>query len=356
MDITSYIRKYKVNFCLTLRDCLEKYSKDENAFALIDSNVYRLYKEEIVNSFHLNNIIIIDALETNKSFERIGEYIVKLLEINFRKNSQLIVVGGGVLQDIGGFISSILYRGVTWSLIPTTLLAQCDSCIGSKTSLNILNFKNQLGTFYPPTEINICTEVIQTLTKEDISSGVCEALKLAMIESEIQVDEMSKSLSIKDKLSYLNIVKQCLTIKKKYIEEDEMDKGIRNLLNYGHTFGHAFESTSAYIIPHGIAVGIGIIAANYFSYRMNLQLEEDYRRSFNLIIPWVRSHISIVKTLNIDSLLNIMKSDKKNTSNQIGFVLTRGYGKMERIYLNYDSAKELLKEFIFEIEKLKQIN
>lgn len=354
MKIKSNVREYEVSYHQEISDCLSQSASAENICTIVDANVYDLYRKQIDQFMNKGQILVIDALESNKSFEKVGEYILKLLEMKVKKTTHLLVIGGGIIQDIGGFIASILFRGIGWSLVPTTLLAQCDSCIGSKTSMNIAKFKNQLGTFYPPAKVLISTEFLKTLKPQDLNSGVCEAMKLAMIEGTGASDTMRASLSkgLTQK-SLLQITEQSLKIKKVYIEEDEFDKGRRNLLNYGHTFAHAFESASQYEIPHGIAVGLGIWAANFYSLKMKLINEEQYRLAYSDISPWCRDFILRLTSCSLEEILKSMKTDKKNTVDQIGFILTSGYGKMKREFMSAEDSKELMISFLEEASKLR---
>ncbi len=346
MEIKSSARTYSVQFAKDFAESVEEASLIPNAFTVIDANVNRLYGE-IIKTHLKGPILEITAVEENKTYEKTGEYIRQLLEMGIRKNNQLIVIGGGIVQDIGAFMASVLFRGIEYTLLPTTLLAQCDSCIGSKSSMNIANYKNQLGTFNPPTQVLVATSVLDTLSKQDLRSGVCEALKLAMIESREAALQMGGTLDAGLNSEALEAtVKQALAIKKVYIEEDEFDKGRRNLLNYGHTFGHAFESKSGYKIPHGIAVGIGMIAANYFSWKLGMITETEFVEARDLMSPWTKEFMPELTQLKVEDLLGAMKNDKKSSAGQIGFILTRGFGKMERSFLPFEEAEQLLRSWL----------
>lgn len=349
MRIKSVVRDYEVSYVNTFAETLQKAAQIPNVITVIDARVKELYKDD-VEKYLKGPIFPIEATEENKSFEKVGSYIVELLGAGVRKNNHLLVIGGGILQDIGGFMASIMFRGIEWTLIPTTLLAQCDSCIGSKTSMNIAKFKNQLGTFYPPKSVIICNSVLQTLQPGDLASGICEGIKLAMIQGREDTQRMAEIL--KDGFSpetTFAVVEQSLHIKKAFIEEDEFDKGRRNLLNYGHTFGHAFESGSKYKIPHGVGVGIGMIAANYFSWKMGMISESDYRETLAILSPWCQDSFAEVRKFKAADLIPAMKSDKKSTGGQIGFILTRGYGHMERMSLDPAKAHDLLNDWLVEI-------
>lgn len=196
-----------------------------------------------------------------------------MTEIPAKRNAHLISIGGGIIQDITGFVANVLYRGIFWTFIPTTLLASCDSCIGGKTSLNYKKYKNLLGTFYPPDEIFICPKFFKTLTDKDFKSGLGEVVKfnimagpngLANIENNIE------KLLLRDEDCLNEFVRSSLSFKKDFIEIDEFDRGERIKLNFAHTFGHAIETVTGYEIPHGTAVAIGMIMADYIAVKRGL--------------------------------------------------------------------------------------
>ena len=346
MVIKSSVRTYKVQFVEDFAEALSAAASQPGHFTVIDNTVYNLYKN-VVDDNIKGPLLKVIAIEENKTYGQTGKFITELLGMGLRKNNSLLVIGGGIVQDIGGFMASVLFRGIEYTLVPTTLLAQCDSCIGSKTSLNIANFKNQLGTFYPPTEVIVSSSVLKTLQPHELKSGICEAMKLAMVEGPEATRQMREALKDGLKAEALRTtVGQALAIKKAFIEEDEFDKGLRNLLNYGHTFGHAFESVSGYRIPHGVAVGIGIVAANFYSWKLAMISEAEYLETLKLMRPWCQEYLPVVGSLNTDELFAAMKSDKKSTSGQVGFILTRGLGKMERVQLGTEESGQLLKDWL----------
>lgn len=138
------------------------FKKDKNKFYLVDKNVYKKILEKKING----KLIVLDTSEKIKNYHEIGKIIKKLINLNVRKNSVIIAIGGGIIQDVAGFISSILFRGIQWNFYPSTLLSQGDSCIGAKTSINFAEAKNQLGNFYPPSKIFIFTDFLKYLKKK----------------------------------------------------------------------------------------------------------------------------------------------------------------------------------------------
>lgn len=288
-----------------------------DSFMVIDSVVLKLYP-------HLNTLVdskrifILDATEDHKTIEYCSSLIEFLIKAGFKKNNNLVAVGGGITQDITSFTASILFRGVEWRFIPTTLLAQADSCIGSKTSINFFNTKNVLGTFYPPSKIWCNENFLETLCEEDIDSGIGEMLHYFMITN-------SKHLRLIDKNNLKPSIEESLSIKKAIIEIDEFDKKERRVFNYGHTFGHAVEVISNYSIRHGVAVTIGMHMANYVSYKLGLISEAVYK----YLQSCIEFNLPEFRLANLDEYMNILQKDKKNINKSIVCILPHGIANMQ---------------------------
>ena len=312
--IKSYSKEYSLHFVEDINDIK---SDMMDKIVICDSTIYRLYPhlfQEVP--------ILIDAIEENKTIEQCLKVCEQLIHKKVNKYSKVIVFGGGIIQDISGFACNILFRGIDWTFVPTTLLSQTDSCIGSKTSINFLNYKNIIGTFYPPSKIIIGFDFLKTLSKHDYISGVGEIVKLCIIGGEESLNLFEKNIEEvvnKDYKTLEILIKTCLSIKKEYLEIDEFDKNQRQILNYGHTFGHALESATSYKIPHGIAVIYGIKIVNYISTQLNiLNIENDKKISKILDILIEASNIdkSIYNNINIKDLLDYTKLDKKNKNTE----------------------------------------
>lgn len=274
------------------------------------------------------NVISIEALEITKSYEGVIPIIDKLIKNGFKRNNRIIAIGGGITQDISAFIASILYRGVGWIFFPTTLLGQGDSCIGSKTSINFREFKNQLGGFYPPISIFIDPNVLKTLEEHDIRSGVGEMAHYYFVSGSEDVDYFEKEFetALNDQLNLKDLILKSLSIKKGYIEIDEFDKKERIVFNYGHTFGHAIESITNYGIPHGIAVSFGMDMANYISWKKEYISYADFERARAVFQVIWKGYT--IQDINLDELLSAMQKDKKNQDGKLGLILTKGWGNM----------------------------
>ncbi|HEY1099820.1 MAG TPA: 3-dehydroquinate synthase, partial [Myxococcota bacterium] len=297
-----------------------------------------------------DRVRFIDATEQDKSFAALEPHYLWLVARGLRRNDTIVAIGGGVVQDITCFIASTLMRGVRWTLIPTTLLAQCDSCIGSKSSINIGAYKNQLGTFYPPHEVLLCSDVLATLPADEIRSGLGEAVKLHLLESDAAVVAVEATLASLARQSFPDtdvlgdIVRRSLALKKPYIEEDEFDRGRRHVLNYGHTFGHAYEAVTDYAIPHGIAVTLGMLTATFVSFRLGLVDEGHAQRVAALLRPLYEPYEQLLRQEHIDAVVEAMRHDKKNDGNDITCILTRGCGAMSRERIAAETLRGVLGE------------
>ena len=250
MKIKSSLRDYEVIYIKKLTDVADKLgSYTEKDVIIVDKKVKDMWSSLF---FEVTaQIIEINATEKTKSYYKIGDVIEQLIKNGFKKTGRIVAIGGGITQDICGFISSIMFRGVSWDFFPTTLLAQGDSCIGGKTSVNFGDYKNQLGNFNPPNRIMIYSNFVETLPMKDIRSGVGEMLHFYLCSNETDFELFKEEWRAKWGNIYAinKVVKRCLEIKKGYIEKDEFDKGERLVLNYGHTFGHAIESITDNKIP-----------------------------------------------------------------------------------------------------------
>ena len=328
MKIKSSIRNYTVEFSNNFIKSIDQIYNDGDI--IIFDNI--LYTPELDK---YRCIQLYNVTEQTKDFNNISTIINSIIG-KFNKKNKLIAIGGGITQDVVGFISSILFRGVEWIFYPTTLLAQGDSCIGGKTSINFNTYKNQLGNFYPPYKVIVCNEFLDTLTKIDIKSGLGEMLHFFLVSSKADYD-----FFIKNQHDFKKLTTRCLDIKRSYIEIDEFDKNERLILNYGHTFGHAIEAVTNNEIAHGIAVSVGMDVANFISYKKGYITYELFKR----IQKTLSSIYYDIKLPNIEQLIIALKKDKKNISNKSNCVLTKGPGNMFLEEVEYSEIESYLTEY-----------
>jgi 3-dehydroquinate synthase len=298
---------------------------------VIDSNVYDLYQK----IFQDCDLIKFTCVEENKTLEGSTHILNEFLKRKIKSNGDIVAIGGGILQDAVGFACSIYCRGIKYTLVPTTLLAQCDSCIGGKTSINFSSVKNILGTFYPPESILISTEFLNSLTERDYLSGLGEIIKFNLLRCQL---DWFLSKDIKTDIE--DLIYDSLTYKSVIIEIDEFDKKDRKFLNFGHTFGHALESTSNYAIPHGTAVLFGMAIANRVAVKLG-HLEKDF--AFDAIYNHVKHQKLDPAWFNFQDLMEVVKLDKKNTGS-INMVLLTNSGpiltKIENLVILEEAVKE----------------
>ena len=351
LNIQSHKGQYDVNFMQGGLDHLNE-NPIEGAIYIIDNNITKLYEGRLNNILNSKRVLKIIATEENKSLNKFPNYVDELVNLNIRRNQPLIAIGGGIIQDITCFLATTIMRGLPWIFYPTTLLAQSDSCIGSKSSINSGKIKNILGTFSPPKKVVIDVDFLKTLKQTEILSGIGEMIKVHAInspESFNLISERYEELLINPKVME-EFIFNSLSMKKKLIEIDEFDEGPRNVMNYGHSFGHAIESVTNYKIPHGIAVTIGMDIANFVAVDLGISNKSNFNRMHRVI----DKNCNKFRHINIDIplLLKALSKDKKNSATQLRLILPDQDGQIS-IGL-YDNGKKIKKslENYFEIYRI----
>jgi len=323
ITIHSNVRDYTVHFHDDA-GFVEQFSRFPQRLFVIDEAVWQLHGHGCLSAIPETERMIFPVREERKNLDSVMEIYDCLMEWSAKKNMTLISIGGGIIQDITGFVASTLYRGLNWVFVPTTLLAQADSCIGSKTSLNYKRFKNLIGTFYPPSEVHIYPRFLQTLEKKDFLSGMGEVAKLHIMggaKTESAFTDTLPALLARDEAALLSAIRRSLAVKLSYIEGDEFDTGRRNLLNYGHCFGHALETVSDYAIPHGQAVVVGMLVANYVAMNRSLLSPETNRRLTGQLLTGLLDFKLDLSQFSADEFISAMKQDKKRIGDGLVMVL-----------------------------------
>lgn len=347
--IQSHSHPYAVEEFATLGAALSSLGPLDQSHFLVDRFLLDRIRGACGQKLPESRLLSLEASEHAKSYGALERVFLDLLERNLKRSGTLVVIGGGVLQDAGCFIASVLSRGIRWVLIPTTLLAQADSCIGSKSSINIGAYKNQIGTFYPPHRVLLVPEVLRTLPYDELRSGLGEVIKLQLLSSEAGFEELMSDLvgfetfAVDHREPLLaRWVRRSMDVKQPIIEADEFDRGQRLLLNYGHTFGHAYESVTHYGIPHGIAVILGMLTATALSAELGMVPVAHAERLFSLLRPWHDPYANRLVAVGRDALLQALARDKKNSATGLTCILTRGFGAMERMTLTSEQVTELV--------------
>lgn len=333
--VKSILHDYEVRFIDDAKQILCQELEDGDVI-IIDNKIKDLYPD-LLEEVHEEPVIIgIDADERQKSYQGLIPIIEKLIGGGFRKNHRLIGLGGGITQDVTAFTASIMYRGVEWLFFPTTLLAQGDSCIGSKTSVNFGEYKNQVGGFYPPSRIFIDLSFLDSLPEAELQSGLGEMCHYFIVAGEEDFTRFNREypLALQDKDILCGLVARSLEIKKSYIEIDEFDRKERQVFNYGHSFGHAIESLTDYAVPHGIAVSFGMDMANFVSVKLNY-LAEETRREIRELLEEIWDGY-VINNLSVEKFVNALSKDKKNVGSELRLILCKGYGKVFKTGMQLD--------------------
>ncbi len=322
MKIKSRFKDYTVEFVDSLEEW-EILAEVADTFFVIDRKVYGLYQDKLPQ-LPQERLFLMEADENKKNMDTVLAICEEMTGMAAKRNTHLVSMGGGIVQDITGFVAANLYRGIRWTFYPTTLLASCDSCIGGKSSLNYKGFKNLLGSFYPPDVIRIYPQFFHTLSPIDYCSGLGEVVKFNVIAGEDGIERIEHdidSILTHDYDKLQQYIDTSLMFKKKFIEEDEFDKGVRILLNFAHTFGHAFEVSSSYGIPHGSAVALGMVAANYVSVKRGF-IAESYAKKIEAVCHKILTNIDMQSEwFDKEVIISAIRKDKKQTNKDITAVL-----------------------------------
>ena len=277
----------------------------------------------------------IEATEYEKSLDRAPALIEQLRAAGVNRGTRLLALGGGVIQDISAFVASVYMRGLTWNYVPTTVLAMVDSCIGGKSSINVGPYKNLVGTFHPPQHIYIDPSLAETLPRDQFASGLIEAAKICFCHgAESFTRYLAATPSIDMPTTALEqVIRASLEAKKHFIEIDEFDRKERLLLNFGHTFGHALEGASHYGIPHGIAVGLGILCSTAFQRSRGVDFMRTPRVAeleahLDTLIRTLPGLAEVLRGIEVRDVLERFASDKKHATDTFTLILIAASGEV----------------------------
>lgn len=332
---------------------IDKNRKAGRYIIITDDNVARLHGGNFLTLFKnigLNaNLIDFPAGEVSKNIGTILNVSDKLIKLGADRTTCLIALGGGVVGDMVGFIASVYMRGVTYVQIPTSLVAQVDSAIGGKTAIDLPSGKNLLGTFYQPAEVFADLNFLNTLPAKEFENGLAEIIKYGIIDDEKMfqlLEENMDAVKQKDPAMMLKIVENCCRIKKAIVEIDEREQGLRRILNYGHTLGHALEAVSDYELSHGEGVALGMIAAARISAKKNY-LDAGQAKRIEELIGLANLPVKIPKSLPAEEIIKRLQMDKKKKGDTIHFVLLKKIGMP---FINGGLDKEIIGEVIEEMK------
>ena len=314
----------------------------DKVLVITDTNVYKYQFNIFIENINHDNIYkyIIKSGESSKSLEVYEDIIKYLIDINLSRKSLIVALGGGVVGDLAGYVSSTYMRGIDFIQVPTTLLSQVDSSIGAKNGINLGNLKNVIGTFYEPifTYINISS--LDTLDFDEFKSGLSEIIKYGVIydyDFLLYLRKNKENILNKNKESLLYIIKKSAYIKSKIVKLDKNEKNLRKILNFGHTFGHSIDNL--FDLSHGYSVSIGMNMAFKFALNEGF-IDNKYYDEFLEILKIYELPFSIDIENKIDKAMDLMKNDKKSSFENINLILPNGKGSVFE-FINTDDEKIL---------------
>ena len=299
--------------------------KNNKVLIITDSGVPKKHIRKIKDIITCKkvNVLTLNQGEKSKSFASFQKIMNMLFNMNFDRSDSLIALGGGVVGDITGFCAATYLRGINYIQVPTTLLAQVDSSIGGKTAINVPQGKNLIGSFYNPKFVLISTDFLKTLPREQYESGLGEVIKYAFIGNKKLkkiIEDNAKKITERNEKILKTIIEESIKTKSKIVTKDEKENGIRAILNFGHTFGHAIEAHHGYKkITHGAAITMGMVIA------AKVSLFEGHIKDQQL-----ENIISVIKSLGLKAdhkkykysdLRKYMKIDKKVSDGQLNLIL-----------------------------------
>ncbi|MFA5322401.1 MAG: 3-dehydroquinate synthase [Smithella sp.] len=295
-------------------------------------------------------LIEFPAGEASKNINTVLDITGKLMGAGADRETCLIALGGGVVGDMVGFVASIFMRGVPYIQIPTTLVSQVDSSIGGKTGIDLPYGKNLLGTFYQPQAVFANLGFLETLPEKEFNNGLAEIIKYGLIDDEKMfrlLEDSMDAVKAKDQKILLNLVESCCQIKRSIVEIDEKEQGLRRILNFGHTLGHALETLSKFNMTHGEGVALGMIAAARISEKMGYLKNSEAGR-IEALIRQAGLPVTIPKSLDGEKIIAQFRMDKKKKDGIIHFVLLKKIGMP---FINGNIEHKLIAAVIEEMKK-----
>lgn len=303
----------------------------QKAAVIIDSKVAGAYKSLLSEIISSDGTVVAtyQASEQNKSLSKAEELLTFFLSKNIKRDSVLFAIGGGITVDISGFVAAVFQRGISYVQVPTTLLAMVDSSIGGKVGVNHPLGKNMIGAFHQPSAIIMDTQFLETLPKEEILCGTGEIAKYAVLSGEPFLEFLEKNyvkVLNRDRRTLSRIVRMSVEIKKRYVERDVREAGIRAHLNLGHTVGHAIEAATGYgSFKHGECVLIGLVAESHIAMHMKILRPSTFERILEMVRRIARQRNEKV---SLDEMMVHMSFDKKVKAGKVRFVLPTGIGRV----------------------------
>jgi 3-dehydroquinate synthase len=332
---------------LKLKEDVDVITSGKKVLWVVSEKVYKLYAKEL--NLKDSYIFILKDGEPQKNFKNYSKILEKAYELGLTRSDYLIALGGGVVGDIVGFAASTYMRGISFIQIPTTLLSMVDSSVGGKTGIDLVDGKNIVGTFYQPKKVFININFLKTLDKRQYASGLGEILKYAFIEDNCgykhslfffeHLTLSCEKLLEREPKNLMRVIEYCFNMKTAVVMQDEKEAGLRKILNFGHTFGHALETLGRYKkYTHGEAVVQGMFFIFNWAYSKGYVTYSYYRMAIELLTKYGFKGINVSK-LPIEKLLGFMKKDKKASNDKITFIIPTEKKKVKELVLTIDEVR-----------------
>lgn len=314
----------------TIGEKINESFPDSKVVIISDDKVFSIYGQQVVENIkaqgHTVDTIIVEQGEGSKSLSTMQYVFDKLIEYSTTRTDVIVALGGGVVGDLSGFVSSCYLRGINYIQVPTSLLAQVDSSIGGKTAINLEQGKNLVGAFYHPSMVIIDADVLETLDDDNFACGMAEVIKYGLIMDKT-LFEVLKDHNSREKIQPVlsEVITSCCEDKLKVVQQDEKDTGIRLTLNFGHTLGHALEKCKEIQIGHGQAVAIGMAVITKSSEDLGLTVKGTYDEIVSLLkdfdLPYEMPEV------DKKSVFDFAKRDKKTFNSKLKLILIKEVGE-----------------------------
>lgn len=321
-------------------DKLKTITKAKTVVIITDDNVDKLYAEKIWSIIENAGYNVLKFVfchgECYKTMDTVCEILEFMAENNVTRSDLILALGGGIVGDVSGFCAASYLRGIDFIQVPTTFLAAIDSSVGGKTGVNLKAGKNLAGAFYQPRAVFCDISTFDTLSEDTFKEGVAEAIKYGVICDK----ELFVTLSKDNQWDIEAVIEQCVSIKAEIVSEDEFDTGKRQLLNFGHTIGHAIETCTDFKISHGIAVGIGMATIAKISDSLGWTSENTYPE---IVTCLAKNGLPTECDAQTERLLTVMRKDKKRTGEHINLVIPEKIGNCVLKSIKVSELEEVLK-------------
>ncbi len=332
----------------TLKNDILTQINNKNYIVVFSQKVYKLYGKLL--NFDKNRVFVLKDGEDEKNIKNYNRILNFALSKKLTREDAIIAIGGGVVGDIAGFAASTYMRGINLIQVPTTLLADTDSSVGGKVAINTKFGKNLVGAFYQPKAVFINVNFLKTLDDRQFKSGLGEVIKYGFIENSCPVEGNANLISFlrdnyekimaRDILTLRDLIKMCIELKISVVQADEKESGLRKILNFGHTYGHAVEKITNYKkFTHGECVVSGIRFAFDLAFNLNL-IDKEYKFLSDDLLKLF--NYKKVPAYDINKIIKIMETDKKATDEHIIFILPKKYGEVQEYNFTAEELKEIL--------------